>query len=72
MFEMSVAQPAWLDVGRGFVPTAELFTNPGMLYIGIGKRYLAAGTSSLASAAQLTSPWQVQAYVLMGAYSSAA
>ena len=37
MFEMSVAQPAWLDVGRGFVPTAELFTNPGMLYIAIGK-----------------------------------
>lgn len=37
MFEMSVAQPNWLDVGKGFVPTAELFTNPGMLYIAIGE-----------------------------------
>jgi manganese transport protein len=33
---MAVAQPAWLDVGRGLVPTKELFTNPDMLYIAIG------------------------------------
>jgi manganese transport protein len=36
VYEMAVAQPAWLDVGRGLVPTKELFTNPDMLYIAIG------------------------------------
>jgi manganese transport protein len=36
VYEMAVAQPAWLDVGRGFVPSKELFTNPDMLYIAIG------------------------------------
>jgi NRAMP (natural resistance-associated macrophage protein)-like metal ion transporter len=33
---MAVAQPNWLDVGKGFVPTGQLFTNPDMLYIAIG------------------------------------
>eukprot|EP00882_Tetradesmus_deserticola_P002051 GHRQ01002198.1.p2 GENE.GHRQ01002198.1~~GHRQ01002198.1.p2 ORF type:complete len:501 (+),score=240.95 GHRQ01002198.1:197-1699(+) len=36
VYEMSVAQPVWLDVGRGLVPSKELFTNPDMLYIAIG------------------------------------
>jgi manganese transport protein len=33
---MAVAQPNWLDVGKGFIPTSQLFTNPDMLYIAIG------------------------------------
>lgn len=33
---MAVAQPNWLDVGKGFIPTGQLFTNPDMLYIAIG------------------------------------
>lgn len=36
VYEMAVAQPNWLDVGKGFVPTGQLFTNPDMLYIAIG------------------------------------
>ncbi|WIA15564.1 hypothetical protein OEZ86_004166 [Tetradesmus obliquus] len=36
VYEMALAQPAWLDVGRGLVPSRELFTNPDMLYIAIG------------------------------------
>jgi Mn2+/Fe2+ NRAMP family transporter len=28
VYEMAVAQPAWLDVGRGLVPSKELFTKP--------------------------------------------
>lgn len=36
VYEMAVAQPNWLDVGKGFVPTSQLFTNPDMLYIAIG------------------------------------
>jgi len=36
VYEMAVAQPNWLDVGKGLVPTGQLFTNPDMLYIAIG------------------------------------
>jgi manganese transport protein len=36
VYEMAVAQPNWLDVGKGFVPTGQLFTNPDMLYSAIG------------------------------------
>lgn len=36
VYEMAVAQPQWADVGRGLVPSKELFTDPGMLYIAIG------------------------------------
>jgi hypothetical protein len=36
VYEMAVAQPNWLDVGKGFVPTKQLFTDPDMLYIAIG------------------------------------
>eukprot|EP00775_Hariotina_reticulata_P004879 gene4879-5124_t len=36
VYEMAIAQPNWLDVGKGLVPTGQLFTNPEMLFIAIG------------------------------------
>ena len=35
-FEIALAQPAVADVLAGFVPSAEIVTNPAMLYIAIG------------------------------------
>ncbi|MCD8566335.1 MAG: Nramp family divalent metal transporter [Alphaproteobacteria bacterium] len=34
--ELVLAQPVWRDVAAGFVPQAEILTNPAMLYIAIG------------------------------------
>jgi manganese transport protein len=36
IFELVLAQPAWGAVAQGFVPRAEVVTNPEMLYIAIG------------------------------------
>jgi manganese transport protein len=36
IFELILAQPAWGAVAQGFVPRAEVVTNPEMLYIAIG------------------------------------
>ena len=35
-YELAVAGPNWADVAGGFVPRAEIVTNPAMLYIAIG------------------------------------
>ncbi len=34
--EIALAQPDWGGVARGFVPSAEIISNPAMLYIAIG------------------------------------
>ena len=34
--ELALSQPAWGEVLRGYVPTAQIVTNPAMLYIAIG------------------------------------
>jgi manganese transport protein len=34
--ELLLSQPNMMDVARGFVPTAQVITNPAMLYIAIG------------------------------------
>jgi manganese transport protein len=34
--ELAMAQPALADMARGLVPTAEIVTNPAMLYIAVG------------------------------------
>jgi hypothetical protein len=36
VYELAIAQPNWVDVGKGLVPTGQLFTNPEMLFIAIG------------------------------------
>eukprot|EP00879_Flechtneria_rotunda_P015558 GHRR01016271.1.p1 GENE.GHRR01016271.1~~GHRR01016271.1.p1 ORF type:complete len:264 (+),score=85.65 GHRR01016271.1:371-1162(+) len=36
MFELAVVRPNWLDVGKGLIPTSQLFINPDMLFIAIG------------------------------------
>jgi len=36
VYELALASPNWKDVGKGFIPTGEIFTNGSMLYIAIG------------------------------------
>ncbi len=36
VYELAAVKPAWLDVAKGFIPRAEIITNPGMLYTAIG------------------------------------
>jgi manganese transport protein len=35
-FELLLAQPAWCDVAKGFMPQADVLANPGKLYLAIG------------------------------------
>jgi len=36
LVELLLVKPDWVQIGKGFVPTPQLLTNPEMLYIGIG------------------------------------
>ena len=36
VYELAAVKPVWLDVAKGFIPTAEILTNSTMLYIAIG------------------------------------
>jgi manganese transport protein len=36
VFELVLAQPAWGDVARGFIPTSRIVTDPEMLYLAMG------------------------------------
>ena len=36
VYELAAVKPVWLDVAKGFIPTAEILTNSTMLYTAIG------------------------------------